>query len=361
VLTLPVIGPIAWSGFEHRWLFLFGLVPLALLAVYVVAQIRRRRRLARFVGVASGDAAALSRGVRWRHVPLAITLLGLMLLTVALAGPTRDVRIPRNRAVIMLVVDVSQSMNATDVDPTRLAAAQKAAKQFAANLTRGINLGLVAFAGNSTLLVAPNPNHQDTVNALDKLQTADKTATGEAIFTALQSISTVGVVLGNDGNTPPPPARIVLLSDGDENVPGNPDNPRGAYTAARSAKDQGVPISTIAFGTKDGFVDLDNQRLPVPVGTDTMTKIADLSGGQTYTATNVAELNHDYESVQNQIGYQVLPGPAADGWLRLAVFAATVAAILGLAINRRLPARPSRSSGRWPSPASRTAGTSSTC
>ena len=338
MVTLPVVGAITWSGFEHRWLFLFALVPLALLVLYVVAQVRRRQRLARFVGAASERAAAVARPVRWRHVPIALTLVALGLLTVALAGPTRDVRIPRNRAVIMLVVDVSQSMNATDVAPTRLAAAQKAAKQFAAHLTPGINLGLIAFAGNSALLVAPNPNHQDTVTALDKLQTADKTATGEAIFTALQSIDTVGVVLSNDGNTPPPPARIVLLSDGDENVPGNPDNPRGAYTAARSAKDQGVPISTIAFGTKDGYVDLANQRLPDPVGTDTMTKIADLSGGQTYTATNVDELNRDYESVQAQIGYQVLPGPAADGWLRLAVFAATVAAILGLAINRRLTA-----------------------
>ena len=100
-----------------------------------------------------------------------------------------------------------------------------------------------------------------------------------------------------------------------------------------------MPISTIAFGTKDGYVDLANQRLPVPVGTDTMTKIADLSGGQTYTATNVDELNRDYESVQAQIGYQVLPGPAGRRrGLRLAVFAATVAAILGSAINRRLTA-----------------------
>jgi Ca-activated chloride channel family protein len=129
-----------------------------------------------------------------------------------------------------------------------------------------------------------------------------------------------------------------LLSDGDENVPGDPGNPRGAYTAARSAKDQGVPISTIAFGTAGGYVDLNHQRLPVPVGKDTMTQIAQLSGGQTYTATNVDQLNQSYESVQRQIGYQVLPGPASEGWVRLAVFTATVAAALALAINRRLPA-----------------------
>lgn len=334
MLTLPVIGTITWTGFEHRWLFLFALVPLGLLVLYVAAQIRRRRRVERFVGA---EPRALSTPLRWRHVPLGLTLVGLVLLTVALAGPTRDVRIPRNRAVIMLVVDVSQSMRATDVEPSRLAAAQQAAKQFASHLTPGINLGLVAFAGNADLLVAPNPNHQATIDALDKLQTADRTATGEAIFTALQSIATVGAVLSSDGDTSPPPARIVLLSDGDENVPGDPSNPRGAYTAARFAKDQGVPVSTISFGTPGGFVDLNNQRLPVPVGGNTMTQIAQLSGGQTYTAANVEQLNQSYESVQNQIGFQVVPGPASEGWLRMAVFVATIAAALALAINRRLP------------------------
>lgn len=337
MLTLPVIGVITWTGFEHHWLFLFGLVPLALLTLYVVAQVRRRRRVARFVGTAP-SASAVPAALRWRHVPIALSLVGLVLLTVALAGPTRDVHIPRNRAVVMLAVDVSQSMRATDVAPTRLAAAEQAAKQFAEGLTPGINLGLIAFAGSANLLVAPNPDHQATITALDKLQTADKTATGEAIFTALESIATVGSVLSTDGDTSPPPARIVLLSDGDENVPGDPSNPRGAYTAARYAKDQGVPISTIAFGTAGGYVDMKNERVPVPVGKETMTQIAQLSGGQTFTATTVDQLNQSYESVQRQLGYQVLPGPASEGWVRLAVLAATIAAVSALVINRRLPA-----------------------
>jgi Ca-activated chloride channel homolog len=336
-VTLPGIGELSSSGFEHRWLFLFALVPLGLLGLYFAEQARRRRRVARFVGVAP-QLSAPPKPSRWRHAPLGLMLVALVLLTVALAGPTHDVRVPRNRAVIMLVIDVSQSMGATDEAPTRLAAAQQAAKQFATSLTPGINLGLVSFAGNANLLVAPSPNHQQTLSALDNLQLADKTATGEAIFSALQSIATVGAVLSSDGDTPPPPARIVLLSDGDETVPSDPNNPRGAYTAARTAKDQGVPVSTIAFGTKDGYVEFDNQRVAVPVGTDTMTKIAQLSGGESYSATTVDELSGSYQSVQKQIGYQHLPGPASDGWLRLAVLAATIAAVLALAINRRLPA-----------------------
>jgi Ca-activated chloride channel homolog len=337
VVTLPGIGVLSVGGFEYPLLFLFALAPVGLLAVYGVAEVRRRRRIARFVGVETG--AMVPRGPsRWRHVPLVLMLVALVLLTVGLAGPSRDTRIPRNRAVIVLAIDVSRSMGATDEDPTRLAAAQQAAKRFAASLTPGINLGLVSFAGNANLLVAPTPNHQQTLSALDNLRLEDKTATGEAIFSALQSIATVAAVLSSDGDTPPPPARIVVLSDGDETVPSDPNAPRGAYTAARVAKDQGVPISTIAFGTKGGYVDLDNQRFEVPVGADTMAKIADLSGGQSYTASTVEQLSSSYQSVQQQIGYQNLPGPASDGWLRLAMLFATIAAILALAINRRLPA-----------------------
>lgn len=334
-VTLPGIGEVAFTGFEHRWLFLFGLVPVALLGLYLAEQLRRRRRVERFVGVTPGTAP---RPSRWRHLPLAAMLVALAFLTVALAGPTHEVRIPRNRAVIMLVIDVSRSMGATDESPTRLAAAQRAAAQFATELTPGINLGLVSFAGNANLLVAPSPNHQQTLSALDHLQLADKTATGESIFTALQSIATVAAVLSSDGDTPPPPARIVLLSDGDETVPSDPNNPRGAFTAARAAQDEGVPISTIAFGTKEGYVVLDDQRQAVPVGTDTMKTIARLSGGQSYSATTVDQLGESYRSVQQQLGYQTLPGPASAGWLRLAMLAATIAAILALAINRRLPA-----------------------
>ena len=181
----------------------------------------------------------------------------------------------------MLVIDVSQSMRATDVAPNRLAAAQEAAKQFADELTPGINLGLIAYAGTATVLVSPTTNRDATKAAIDKLQFADRTATGEGIFTALQAIATVGAVIG--GGDEPPPARIVLFSDGKETVPSNPDNPKGAYTAARTAKDQGVPISTISFGTPYGYVEINDQRQPVPVDDEMLKKIAELSGGNAYT------------------------------------------------------------------------------
>jgi Ca-activated chloride channel family protein len=252
-----------------------------------------------------------------------------------MAGPTHDVRIPRNRAVVMLVIDVSQSMRATDVSPNRLAAAQEAAKQFADQLTPGINLGLIAYAGTATVLVSPTTNREATKGAIDKLQLADRTATGEGIFTALQAIATVGAVIG--GGDEPPPARIVLMSDGKETVPSNPDNPKGAYTAARTAKDQGVPISTVSFGTPYGYVEINDQRQPVPVDDEMLKRIAELSGGEAYTASSLEQLKEVFTNLQEQIGYETRKGDASAGWLRLGAVMLALAALAAMLVNRRLP------------------------
>ena len=326
-MTLPGIGPLPLYGFQRPAMLVFALVPLALLGIYGVVQARRQRRLHRFT------EANVPQSL-WRHIPIAVSALSLALLTVALATPTHDMKIPRNRAVIMLVIDISQSMRATDVEPTRLKAAEQAASQFASQLTPGINLGLVGFAGTPYLLVPPTPQHQATIDALKKLDYADGTATGEAIYTALHAIQATAVA----GGDTPPPARVVLLSDGKENKPSDPSDPHdGAYTSARLAKDQGVPISTITFGTPSGEIEMAGARVAVPVAADQMKTIARLSGGQSYTATNLSELNKDYDSIQNEIGYRTVPGPGSAGWLRLGVIAAVLAAALALLINRRLP------------------------
>jgi Ca-activated chloride channel homolog len=326
-VSLPGIGPLPLSEFQRTGMLLFGLVPLALLAVYVVVQGRRRQRLRRYTEADVPQSW-------WRHLPIAVSVLCLVLLTVALATPTHDMRIPRNRAVIMLVIDMSQSMRATDVEPNRLKAAEQAAAQFAKQLTPGINLGLVGFTKTPYLLVPPTPQHQATLDALQNLQFGDGTATGEAIFTALHAIEAANVA----GGDTPPPARIVLLSDGGENKPSNPNDPHdGAYTAARLAKDQGVPISTISFGTKTGSIEMDGQRVAVPVSTDQMKTIARLANGQSYTASNLDELNKSYNAIENDIGYRTVPGPGSAGWLRLGVITGIIATLLALLINRRVP------------------------
>ncbi|MBX9638408.1 MAG: VWA domain-containing protein [Mycobacteriaceae bacterium] len=334
-MTLPLLGPMSLSGFEHSWFFLFLFVVAGLIALYVVLQLARQRRMLRFANMELLESVAPKRPSKWRHIPAILLVASLVLFTIAMAGPTNDVRIPRNRAVVMLVIDVSQSMRATDVEPNRMVAAQEAAKQFADELTPGINLGLIAYAGTATVLVSPTTNRDATKAALDKLQFADRTATGEGIFTALQAIATVGAVIG--GGDTPPPARIVLFSDGKETMPTNPDNPKGAFTAARTAKDQGVPISTNSFGTPYGFVEINDQRQPVPVDDATLKKVAQLSGGNAYNAATLAELKAVYASLQQQIGYETIKGDASTGWLRLGALVLAIAGLAALLINRRLP------------------------
>ena len=334
-MTLPLLGPMSLTGFAHPWLFLFLLFIVGLVALYVITQQSRKKRILRFANMELLESVAPQRPAKWRHLSAILLICSLVLLTIAMAGPQNDVRIPRNRAVVMLVIDVSQSMRATDVEPSRLAAAQEAAKQFADQLTSGINLGLIAYAGTATVLVSPTTNREATKIAIDKLQLADRTATGEAIFTALQAIATVGAVIG--GGDGPPPARIVLMSDGKETVPSNPDNPKGAFTAARTAKDQGVPISTVTFGTPYGYVEINDQRQPVPVDDQTLKKIAELSDGSAYNAASLEQLKEVFTKLQDQIGYETVKGDASVGWLRLGSLLLALSALAALLFNRRLP------------------------
>ena len=334
-MTLPLIGPLSLTDFAYPWFLLFLLVVAGLAAFYVVVQYARQKRVLRFANMELLESVAPQRPNKWRHLPAILLIASLVLLTIAMAGPRNDVRIPRNRAVVMLTIDVSQSMRATDVEPSRLAAAQEAAKQFADQLTPGINLGLIAYAGTATVLVSPTTSREATKIAIDKLQLADRTATGEAIFTSLQAIATVGAVIG--GGDGPPPARIVLMSDGKETVPSNPDNPKGAFTAARTAKDQGVPISTVSFGTPYGYVEINDQRQPVPVDDVMLKKIAELSDGNNYTASSLEQLKEVFTTLQGQIGYETIKGDASVGWLRLGALTLALAAAAALLINRRLP------------------------
>lgn len=234
----------------------------------------------------------------------------------------------------MLVIDVSQSMRATDVQPNRMAAAQEAAKQFADELTPGINLGLIAYAGTATVLVSPTTNRDSTKAALDKLQFADRTATGEGIFTALQAIATVGAVIG--GGDKPPPARIVLFSDGKETMPTNPDNPKGAFTAARTARTRACRSRR----SRSAPLWFRRDQRPAPAGAGRrrdLKKVAQLSGGNAYNAASLQELKAVYATLQQQIGYETIKGDASVGWVRLGALVLALAALAALLINRRLP------------------------
>src|SRR6185312_6366468 len=334
-MTVPFLGPVTLSGFAHPWYWLFALVPVALVGLYIAVLLRRRRHVLRFANMELLTHVAPPARRRWRHLAAALLMIALLFFTVAMTGPTHDVRIPRNRAVVMLVIDVSESMVSDDVPPNRLAAAKEAGKQFADELTPGINLGLIAFAGTASVLVSPTTNRALMKAAIDKLEAAERTATGEAIYTALQAIATVGAVIG--GSESPPPARIVLESDGKETVPSDPEAPRGAYPAARAAKDQGIPISTISFGTPDGTVELSGIRVPVPVDDETLQKITAITGGQAFHAGNLGELSSVYAELQQQIGFETIRGDASTAWLRLGVGTLVAAVLAAWLIGRPLP------------------------
>ncbi len=258
----------------------------------------------------------------------------------ALASPQAMAKVPRNRATVMLVIDVSLSMKATDVAPTRLAAAQAAAKSFADQLTPGVNLGLVSFAGTAAVLVSPTTDRNSVKRAVDNLQLAESTATGEAVFTALQSIDTFTRSLaGAPDASGPPPARIVLLSDGTQTVPG-PDGenePRGSFTAARESAGKQVPVSTISFGTDYGTIDLDGGRTPVAVDDAAMEQIAQLSGGQFFTAASEDELRKVYEDLSEELGYEEREVDASKPWLIGGVVLLVIGLAVGIGLGRRLP------------------------
>lgn len=326
--------------FSHPWWLLTLLLVAALVAGYVVEMRRRRTRALRFANLEVLRSVAPTQRNALRHIPFAILAVGLVLLCIAMAGPQAERDVPRNRATVMLVVDVSNSMKATDVAPSRLEAAQAAGKRFADELTSGINLGLVSFAGTASTLVSPTPDHRATKNALGKLKLADKTATGEGIFAAIDQIQTLNSALGGDAAAPP--AHIVLLSDGKQTVPESPDDPRGGFTAARKAKEENIPVSTISFGTLHGTVEIQGpngqvERVEVPVDDESLRKIANLAGGEFYTASSLDELNKVYSTLRQQIGFERQRGDNSRPWVIGGTFLVLIGTFAALFLNRRLP------------------------
>jgi Ca-activated chloride channel family protein len=277
------------------WLWLLVLVA-ALLVAYVLLQLRRTKYVARFSNLELLGSVAPRRPGWRRHLTFALLLAGLTVLTVGVAQPTAAVRVPRDRATVMLAVDVSLSMQATDVLPSRIDAAKAAGKKFVGLLPSRINLGLVAFGGNASVLVSPTVDRAPVEAAIKGLKLQESTAIGEAIFTSLQAITVFGQATTAKGDKPPP-ARIVLLSDGTTTV-GRP-----VSAAVDAAKKAGVQVSTIAFGTDNGTVTYQGDTIPVPADKQALQQIADDTGGTFHTAASVQELEQVYQNIGQQIGY----------------------------------------------------------
>jgi Ca-activated chloride channel homolog len=309
---------------------LWWLVALAALAAaYVAVQVRRPRYQVRFTNLELLDVVAPERPGWRRHLPAVVLLAALVALVVAAARPFAEVEVPTERATVVLAIDVSLSMMATDVPPSRLEAAQVAALEFVGELPDGLNLGIVAFDGIARILVPPTTDRQPTRSAIEGLQLGPSTAIGEAIFASLSAIDQMGP--GPDGE--PPPAHIVVMSDGVTTV-GRPDS-----EAAAAARAAGIPVSTISFGTPFGEVYLDDASPPTPVPVDpaALDDIARTTGGQAFAADSLESLEAVYDDIGSSIGTTTEEQEVTHRAVTVALVLVLVAAGLSLLWSPRLP------------------------
>ncbi len=307
------------------WLAMLGV----LLVAYVVMQFVRRRAAVRFTQVKLLDKIAPERPGWRRHVPALFLLSGLALAVLAYAEPAAVTEVPSERATVMLAIDTSLSMQAEDVSPSRIDGAKEAASAFLEEVPPEINIGLVSFNGIANVRVPPTQNRAAVRSAVQSLDLGEATAIGEAIFASLSALE--DFIIEFDGDAPP--ARIVLMSDGETTV-GRPD--AAAVDAARAA---GISVSTIAFGTDQGVIEIpdDPVPIPVPVNERALAEIADGTGGEFFEAATTDELTAIYTDIGSAVATEearVLVGSWFSGRAMLLI---AIAAALSLFFSNRLP------------------------
>jgi Ca-activated chloride channel family protein len=304
------------------WLPLLGLLAVVpvLVAVYAWSQGRHRPRAARYSSLALVRAAQPGGARLRRHLPFALLAAATAAIAIAIARPAVVLSVPANQTTIILTMDVSGSMCSTDIEPTRLEAAEQAAVAFVESQGSRTRIGLVAFAGFGAIVQSPTSDEAVLVDAIRSLTTARRTAIGSGILAAIDAIAEVdptvarSVVPGRAGAAPPPVAAgeyaasiIVLLTDGASNTGPEP------VDAARQAAERGLRVYTIGFGSVDGGqIDpvcrqqfLGNEpggqfgggfggggRFPRGIDEETLRRVAAATGGEYYPATSAAELEH---------------------------------------------------------------------
>ena len=314
-------------SFLASWRLVLLVFVALLLVAYVIVQRQRRKYVVRFTNVELLASVAPKRPGWRRHVGAACLLLALAMSVVAFAKPTWPAQVPRERATVMVAFDESLSMEAKDVQPTRLKAAQAAAIQFADILPSKFKLGLVTFAGSATVAVPPVTNRARFKAAVRNVQLQQRTAIGEAIFSSLGAIETVRV----NGKKTKVPATIVVMSDGFTNA-GRPN-----AQAAQAAVKAKVPVSTISFGTPDGTVTVNDREVGVPASPEALKAIADSTGGRFSEATTGQELQDAYAGLNSSIGYRSVQRNVTEWFVGFALAFAFLAAGASLLWTSRMP------------------------
>jgi Ca-activated chloride channel homolog len=307
-------------------LLLLLVIP-ALVILYLVLQARRKHYAIRFTNLALLSRVA-PRGPGWRrHVGAVLFLAAITLMILGFARPASPVKVPRERATIIVAVDVSLSMKAVDVAPNRFDSARAAAKKFVQELPQRFNVGLVSFSGSASAVSAPTYDREAVVAAIDQLELDKGTAIGEAVFTSLQSLRSFDAQAKEE----PPPAHIVLLSDGDNQTG------RTITEAADAARGQSVPVSTIAFGTPYGTVEIDGETVAVQVDKEALRQLAQGTKGKPYEAAAGSQLSEVYRHIGSSLGYRTEHREVASRYAGIALLLALSAGGASLVWFSRLP------------------------
>lgn len=310
-----------------RLLWLMAVPVLVLL--YVWARRQRNKRGIRFTNTGMLGAVVRQQSQWRRHLTVALSLLSLIALTAAWAKPYAQVEVPRERATIVLVLDISQSMQATDVRPDRITVAKNQAVDFVKSLPAQYNVALVTLSGTPAMVARPTTDRNAIIRGIETRQLQDSTAIGESIVVALQALDQAPKPQGADDK--PAPGAIVLLTDG-ENTDGRPGE-----QGAQLAKDAGVKIFTIGFGTENGYVDLDGKREPAPVNQDQLRRIAAISDGEYFRAATSDQLKKVYADIGSSVGVELANRETTAAWAGWGLGFGVLAALCAISLAARWP------------------------
>jgi Ca-activated chloride channel family protein len=330
---------------------LWAMLVLPLLVAAYVWVLRRRKKLAlRYANLAIvRDAMGAGNRIK-RHIPPLLFFIALGAMLLALARPQATITLPTQHETVILAMDISGSMRATDVEPNRLVAAQNAAKQFVAEQPENVRIGVVAFAGTATVAQAPTRNRDDVIAAIDRFQLQRATAIGSAIIVSLatlfpnEGIDVGEMTYGNSKKAeksapthkPVPPgsyasAVIILLTDGQRTT--GPDS----IQAAKMAAERGVRIYTVGVGTPDGkIIGFEGWSMRVRLDEETLKAIADLTRGEYFYAGNAVDLKKVYEALNAKLVLERKKTEITALFAGLAALFAVVSAALSLAWFHRI-------------------------
>jgi Ca-activated chloride channel family protein len=308
-------------------------VPIAA-AAYVLYDRRRKRQAARFAAPALYPNVVARAPGRLRHVPVVVLLLALTALLTGFARPHATLSVPREEATVVLALDVSRSMTATDVPPTRLAAAQAAARSFLEDVPEAYRIGVVRFATRANVVAPPTDDRAYVAAALRQVRSGDGTALGEAIELSLRAIRRTSST--EEGERVP--ASVLLISDGAQTV-GRRVAP---VQAARRARAAGVPVYTVALGTPDGVVERRlpggfTERIRVPPDPAALRQVADASGGEFFAVPDREGLRRVYEELGSRLGERDKRSEVTVAFAGAGMALLLVAGALSTLLLRRLP------------------------